>query len=60
MSIEIRNRVRRGEDVPRRKGGTRYQEMCRTALGRLIERGLVERVEPSNRNERMRFQRATP
>jgi hypothetical protein len=30
--------IRRDEDVPKARGGTRYQEMCRTALGRLIER----------------------
>jgi hypothetical protein len=30
--------IRRSEDEPKPGGGTRYQEMCRTAIGRLIER----------------------
>lgn len=51
--------IRRGEDEPRKRGGTRYQELCRTALVRLIDRGLVERVEPATRTERMRFRRTT-
>jgi hypothetical protein len=49
--------LRRGEDEPRKGGGTRYQEMCRTALARLIDRGLVERVEPADKRGLMRFQR---
>jgi hypothetical protein len=47
--------IRRGEDEPRRGGGTRYQELCRNALLRLIERGLVERVAPTLKTDRMRF-----
>lgn len=50
--------IRRGEDEPKPRGGTRYQEMCRSAILRLIERGLVERVEPTDRRGMMRFQRA--
>jgi hypothetical protein len=49
--------IRRGEDEPRVGGGTRYQEMCRSALLRLIERGLVARVEPTDRRGLMRFRR---
>jgi hypothetical protein len=49
--------LRRGEDVPRKRGGTRYQEMCRTAIARLVARGLVERVPPTDRTSLMRFQR---
>lgn len=49
--------IRRGEDEPRIGGGTRYQELCRSSLARLIQRGLVERVEPASRNELMRFRR---
>lgn len=49
--------IRRGEDEPKGRGGTRYQEMCRSSLARLIERGLVERVPPKNRDEFMRFRR---
>jgi hypothetical protein len=41
--------VRRDEDKPKRGGGTRYQELCRTSLHRLIARGLVERVEPPDK-----------
>jgi hypothetical protein len=52
--------IRRGEDEPRRGGGTRYQEMCRNALSRLIERGLVERVEPETKRGLMRFRRVAP
>lgn len=47
--------IRQGVDVPRGRGGTRYGEMCRTAITRLIERGLVVRVEPANKMGRMRF-----
>lgn len=50
--------LRRDEDEPRRGGGTRYQEMCRNALTRLIERGLVRRVEPTDRRGMMMFERA--
>jgi hypothetical protein len=49
--------IRRGEDEPKPGGGTRYQEMCRTALGRLVERGVVRRIEPSSKSDRMRFER---
>lgn len=49
--------IRRGEDEPKIRGGTRYQEMCRSSLVRLIERGLVERVPPKSRDELMRFRR---
>ena len=49
--------LRRGEDTPRPQGGTRYQEMARHALVRLIERGLVRRVEPGDKRGLMRFQR---
>lgn len=49
--------IRRGEDEPKGRGGTRYQEMCRSSLVRLIERGLVERVPPKSRDEFMRFRR---
>ena len=51
--------MRRGEDVPRKNGGTRYQEMCRTAITRLIDRGLVERVPPDDKRGLMRFRRTT-
>jgi hypothetical protein len=51
--------IRRGEDVPKGRGGTRYGEMCRTAISRLIERGMVVRVEPTDKNQRMRFALAT-
>jgi hypothetical protein len=51
--------IRRGEDEPRQRGGTRYQEMCRSSLARLIDRGLVERVDPSGRHELMRFRRTS-
>ena len=51
--------LRRGEDEPRARGGTRYQEMCRSALLRLIERGLVERVPPTDKRGLMRFRRMT-
>jgi hypothetical protein len=47
--------IRQGVDVPKGRGGTRYGEMCRTAITRLIERGLVVRVEPTDRTGRMRF-----
>jgi len=47
--------IRRGEDTPKRGGGTRYGEMCRTALARLIERGMVVRVEPAECSGRMRY-----
>jgi hypothetical protein len=50
--------MRRGEDVPKKRGGTRYQEMCRTALSRLTERGLVVRVPPTDKRGLMRFARA--
>lgn len=50
--------IRRGEDEPKKRGGTRYQELCRTALARLVKQGLIERVEPNSRTERMRFRRA--
>lgn len=59
--IDIADRVvalRRGEDEPRKGGGTRYQEMCRNALVRLIERGLVERVPAAEKRGMMRFRRA--
>lgn len=49
--------IRRGEDEPKRGGGTRYQELCRTSLSRLVERGLVRRVPPTVGSQRMRFQR---
>jgi hypothetical protein len=49
--------MRRGEDEPRARGGTRYQEIARSSLARLIERGLVRRVEPKNNRELMRFER---
>jgi hypothetical protein len=51
--------LRRGEDEPKARGGTRYQEMCRTALARLIERGLVVRVEPTTKRGLMRFARVS-
>jgi hypothetical protein len=51
--------IRRGEDTPRLRGGTRYQEMCRNALIRLISQGVVKRVEPTSRTERMRFARVS-
>jgi hypothetical protein len=51
--------MRRDEDEPRKRGGTRYQELARNALGRLIDRGLVERVPPPNRHGFMKFQRTT-
>lgn len=43
--------LRRGEDEPRKHGGTRYQEICRTALMHLIMRGLVERIDPHDRKD---------
>jgi hypothetical protein len=49
--------IRRGEDEPKKGGGTRYQELCRTALARLVERGLVERVSTDNKTGRMMFRR---
>jgi hypothetical protein len=49
--------LRRGEDTPKPRGGTRYQEMCRTALQRLILRGLVRRIEPTNKRGLMKFER---
>lgn len=49
--------IRRGEDEPKGRGGTRYQEMCRSSLVRLIDRGLVERVPPKSRDGFMRFRR---
>jgi c-di-GMP-binding flagellar brake protein YcgR len=49
--------LRRDEDEPKKRGGTRYQEMCRNAIVRLIERGLVRRVEPREKREKMRFER---
>jgi hypothetical protein len=49
--------IRRGEDTPKPHGGTRYQEMCRTALQRLILRGLVRRVEPTDKRGLMKFER---
>jgi hypothetical protein len=49
--------LRRGEDQPRKRGGTVYQEMCRSSLARLIDRGLVERVPPAGRHDLMRFRR---
>ena len=49
--------MRRGEDEPRHNGGTRYQEMCRSSLLRLIERGAVRRVPPANKEGLMRFAR---
>lgn len=51
--------IRRGEDTPRKNGGTRYQELCRAALQRLIDRRLVERVEPVGKTDLMRFRRRT-
>ena len=50
--------VRRGEDEPRKNGGTRYQELCRASLVRLIDRGLAIRVEPTEKRGLMRFTRA--
>jgi len=50
--------LRRGEDEPKRGGGTRYQEMARSSIARLIERGLVRRVEPADRRGFVRFERA--
>lgn len=50
--------LRRGEDEPKGRGGTRYGEMCRTSLSRLIERGLVVRVEPEDKRGFVRFARA--
>lgn len=47
--------IRKGMDVPKGRGGTRYGEMCRTAITRLIERGVVTRVEPKDRASKMRF-----
>lgn len=49
--------IRRGEDEPKKGGGTRYREMCRTALVRLIDRGLVERIPPPDKNGFMKFRR---
>lgn len=49
--------MRRDEDEPKPQGGTRYQELCRTSIGRLIERGLVERVPPADKRGLMRFRR---
>lgn len=46
--------LRRGEDEPRKHGGTRYQEICRTALMHLIMRGLVERIDPHDRKVSIR------
>ena len=50
--------LRRGEDEPKKGGGTRYQEMCRTSLSRLIDRGLVARVPPASKTDLMRFKRS--
>ena len=47
--------IRRGEDEPKGRGGTRYQEMCRSSLARLIAAGLVERVPPEDGRGFMRF-----
>lgn len=47
--------IRQGVDVPKARGGSRYGEMCRTAVTRLVERGVVVRVEPSDKLGRMRF-----
>jgi hypothetical protein len=49
--------LRRGEDEPKKGGGTRYQEMTRTAIARLVERGLVERVPPADKRGLMKFRR---
>lgn len=49
--------IRRDEDEPKKRGGTRYQELCRTSLSRLIDRGLVERVPPADKKGLMRFRR---
>lgn len=51
--------MRRDEDAPRKRGGTRYQEICRTALQRLIERALVRRIEPTTPRGRMHFELTT-
>jgi hypothetical protein len=51
--------IRRGEDQPK-GGGTRYQEMCRSSLKRLIAQGVVERVEPTSKHDLMRFRRVNP
>jgi hypothetical protein len=52
--------IRRGEDEPKSHGGTRYQELCRTAIGRLAKQGLIERGEPTSKDQRMRFRRVAP
>jgi hypothetical protein len=51
--------LRRGEDEPRKGGGTRYQELARSSLARLVERNLVRRVPPAAKNELMKFERVT-
>lgn len=50
--------LRQGEDEPK-GGSTRYRELCRTSLARLVNQGVVERVPPSDRAGLMRFQRMT-
>ena len=47
--------IRRDVDEPRGRGGTRYGEMCRAALARLVERGIVVGVPPDDKTGRMRF-----
>ena len=47
--------IRQGVDEAKGRGGTRYGEMCRTAITRLIERGIVVRVPPGDKQGRMRF-----
>ena len=49
--------LRRGLDEPKARGGTRYGELCRSSILRLIDRGLVQRVEPANRRGYVRFAR---
>jgi hypothetical protein len=47
--------IRRGEDTPKGRGGTRYQEMCRSSIARLIDHGLVRRIPPPDGKGFMRF-----
>ena len=49
--------LRRGLDEPKAGGGTRYGELCRSSILRLIDRGLVRRVEPKDNKGLMRFAR---
>jgi hypothetical protein len=50
--------LRRSDDEPRKNGGTKYQEMCRSSLARMIEQGRIVRVPPPDRRGLMQFARS--